>query len=160
MIEPPAVAAAVRRLAEAGPDAVTACAAHAMNQAVGACERCGAFFCDLCRIDADGWALCSACWNALSAAGALHATSVRLPNFARLSTLCLLASLFLWIYLGVLLGPAAGYLAWKGSTQRAERGMEPQPVRLGIKMLLGGIVTMSQVVVVGWFILAASKVLP
>jgi len=113
----------VRRMAEAGPDGATPCADHPGNAAVSECGRCGVFMCGLCRIDADGQALCPGCYERLSAEGALASTRVSYRDFRGMAAK--LAALGIAIaFIGPLAGPGAVYCAWKANRQKREWGDE------------------------------------
>lgn len=94
------------------PEAV-ACAAHERNAAVAACGRCGAFICALCRIEADGGGWCPACYERLSAEGALASARTQMRNWSGMSGICLVGSILFWP-IGPLLAPLGVYYAIRG----------------------------------------------
>ncbi len=107
-------------LAEAGPSAASACAAHPRNAAPGACERCGVFMCGLCRVDSDGLALCPACFNRLAREDALPSLKLRFVDYgARASSAAAIGFLFC-LPLGLVAGPLAVYYAARGLRQPTE----------------------------------------
>jgi len=91
------------------------CARHARNAAVASCEHCGAFMCTLCRIDAEGVALCAACFERLGAAGALASTRGGYRHYNGIAVL--LSLIGLMPFASVLFGPLAVLAAWKGLRQ-------------------------------------------
>lgn len=120
---PPALDVPVRRMAEAGPDGATPCADHPGNAAVSECGRCGVFMCGLCRIDADGQALCPACYERLSAEGALASSRSSYRDFRGMAVK--LAAIGIVIpFVGPLAGPGAVFCAWKARRQKMEWGDE------------------------------------
>jgi hypothetical protein len=126
---PPPPDTQVPRLAQAGPGGATACPLHPGNAAVGTCERCGVFACALCRIEADGRALCPACFERLSAAGALPSLLASYRDYGRAQYLLVLLGLVV-IFLGPVTGPASAYYGRKALAQRRAAG-EPEG-RLGV----------------------------
>lgn len=120
---PPDTEVRVRQMAEAGPDGATPCADHPGNAAVAECGRCGVFMCALCRIDSDGQALCPACYERLSAEGALASARTSYRDFRGIAVK--LGALGLLIFfVGPLAGPAAVFCAWKARQQKIQWGDE------------------------------------
>lgn len=128
--------AAVQRLAEAGPGAETACAAHPANVAVVNCQRCGVFMCALCRIDADEMALCPACFDRLSAEGALASTRTTFRDYGRLASNTAIAGLLLLVF-GLAIGPAAIYYGVRSLRQLSQMGETTGRARAVIAILAG-----------------------
>lgn len=129
-------AAAVQRLAEAGPGAETACAAHPANVAVVNCQRCGVFMCALCRIDADEMALCPACFDRLSAEGALASTRTTFRDYGRQASNTAIAGLLLMVF-GLAIGPAAIYYGVRSLKQLRQMGETAGRARAVIAILAG-----------------------
>jgi hypothetical protein len=96
------------------------CARHAGNAAVSSCEHCGAFMCELCRIEEEGVALCAACFERLAGAGKLASTRISFRNYNGVALSLAVAGLI--PFLGVLAGPLAMLLAQKGLRQGRELG--------------------------------------
>ena len=95
---PPPPRVDVRAVEEAGPGAASSCAAHRGNVAVANCSRCGVFMCDLCRIDADAMVLCPACFDRLSAEGALPSARTKFRDFGRMGSTFLLIGLIFSVF--------------------------------------------------------------
>lgn len=123
MFAPPAAELRVSRVGESGPDGATPCADHPGNAAVTECARCGLFMCGLCRIDADGQALCPACFERLSKEGALASARTSYRDFRGIGAKLAAVGLII-IFLGPLCGPAAIFCAWKARQQKIEWGDE------------------------------------
>lgn len=102
----------LRPLADAGPEGTHACGTHAGNAAVTHCSRCGVFMCPLCRIDADGLALCPACFERLADEGALHSAIATYRDYGRLAGMLALLG-FLVIFVAPAAGPGAIYYGRK-----------------------------------------------
>jgi len=134
--QPPDRAAAVQRLSESGPGAETACAAHPANVAVVNCQRCGVFMCGLCRIDADEMALCPACFDRLSAEGALASTQTTFRDYGRQATNTAIVGLPL-MALGLAIGPAAIYYGIRSLKQLSQMGETTGRARAVIAILAG-----------------------
>lgn len=118
---PAAADVRVSRIAEAGPDGATPCADHPANAAESECGRCGVFMCSLCRIDADGQALCPACYERLSAEGALASTRTSYRDFRGLAVKLAAVGLAI-LFVGPLFGAGALFCAWKARKQKIEWG--------------------------------------
>ena len=123
MFTPPATDVSVRRVAEAGPDGVTPCADHPGNAAVSECARCGVFMCALCRIDSDGQALCPACYERMSAEGALASARTSYRDFRGMAVKLAAVGLAI-LFIGPLAGAGAVFCAWKARKQKLEWGDE------------------------------------
>lgn len=134
--QPPDRAAAVQRLGEAGPGAETACAAHPANVAVVNCQRCGVFMCALCRIDADEMALCPACFDRLSAEGALASTRTSFRDYGRQASNTAIVGLPLIVF-GLAIGPAAIYYGLRSLKQLRQMGETTGRARAVIAILAG-----------------------
>jgi hypothetical protein len=139
---PPVRKARVKHVAESGPDGATACARHERNAAVANCERCGNFMCSLCRIDTDGMALCPPCFERLSDEGALANSVKTFKNYGGIAASLAIGGLFtVWMFIGVLFGPAAVVYAVKGMKQRRLSGESDGLVGLWLSLILGVLVT-------------------
>jgi hypothetical protein len=117
--EPPVMTSAAPRTLAATSGA--SCARHARNAAVATCEHCGAFMCSLCKIDADGKALCAACYDRLGKAGQLADARSSYRNFSRIALHLVIGSLIMWP-LGPVLVPLAIILGVKGLRQSSRMG--------------------------------------
>jgi hypothetical protein len=135
--DPPPPPVSVRPVEEAGPDGAAPCAAHPGNAAVGHCSRCGVFMCDLCRIEADGQVLCPACFDRLSAEGALPSARTTFRDFGRMGTTLLLASVLFSLF-GAPFALGAVYAGVKELQQRKAVG-EGSAVRAWIVIVLGAL---------------------
>jgi hypothetical protein len=127
----------VRAVEEAGPGAAASCAAHRGNVAVANCSRCGVFMCDLCRIDADAMVLCPACFDRLSAEGALPSARTSFRDFGRMGTSLLLAGI-LFSFIGAPFMLGAVYAGAKELRQRKTLG-EGSAVRAWVVIVLGAL---------------------
>lgn len=141
--DPPPPRVEVRAVEEAGPGAAASCAAHRGNVSVANCSRCGVFMCDLCRIDADAMVLCPACFDRLSAEGALPSARTKFRDFGRMGmTLLLLGLLFSIVGAPFMLG--AVYAGVKDLGQRKTLG-EGSAVRAWVVIVLGVLGTLGGV---------------
>jgi hypothetical protein len=136
--DPPEHTARVLGLAEAGPAGATACASHHNNAAEANCGRCGVFMCGLCRIDADGLVLCPACFDRLSAEGALPSVVVRYRDYGRLASSLSVLGLLL-AFAGIVAGPAAVYYGLKGLKQKRQMGESGGRFGIWLAMVLGAL---------------------
>ncbi|MHC5059106.1 MAG: B-box zinc finger protein [Planctomycetota bacterium] len=127
----------VEQVAESGPDGAVSCAKHEKNAAVANCERCGAFMCDLCRIDADDKTYCPSCFERMSAEGALESTRTTFKDYSRMADTLSVVCIFLWIF-GFVLGPSAIYYSIKGVKQKRTMGEGGGVVSVVVALLLGG----------------------
>jgi uncharacterized Zn finger protein (UPF0148 family) len=152
---PPAPRVAVESLAAAGPAGAAACAQHAGNAAVATCTRCGLFLCPLCAIEIDGRVLCPACFERLSAEGALPSMRTRLGNYRGCALLagiggCLIS------WLGLLTGPLTLYLAVRARRQQQRlQEFEGTPgivaaVVLGLLQIAGSLFLLGAVLFQFW----------
>ena len=150
--DPPEPRVEVRAVEEAGPEGAASCAAHRGNVSVGNCSRCGVFMCDLCRIEADAMVLCPACFDRLSAEGALPSARTTFRDFGRMGTTLLLAGL-LFSFLGAPFTLGAVYAGVKDLRQRKTLG-EGSVVRAWIVIVLGALLTAGSVAF--WVVVARS----
>ena len=74
---PRAPRAPVRQPLAAGAASASSCARHPRNAAVAACDECGAFACSLCKVDFQGRAVCTSCFEKLSKPGGLGTAPLR-----------------------------------------------------------------------------------
>jgi len=137
--EPPEPRVSVRAVEEAGPGAVASCAAHRGNVAAANCSRCGVFMCELCRIDADERVLCPACFERLSAEGALPSARTTFRDYGRMGAQLLLLSLLFSVF-GAPFALGAVYAGVKGLGQRRRLG-EGSAVRAWFSIVLGFLAT-------------------
>jgi hypothetical protein len=150
--DPPEPGAAVRPMAEAGPEGATPCGNHPGNAAEGNCQRCGVFICGLCRIDTDGISLCPACFERLSDEGALASSRVAYRDYARLASSLAALGVFLW-FIAPVAGIGVAYYGLKGLKQKREAG-ESQvgtwaALVLGAAEIVGGLWLLSLLVRTG-----------
>jgi hypothetical protein len=121
------------------------CARHARNAAVASCERCGAFMCALCRIDADGKSLCAACFERLRASGELESASTEFRSFRTLGLhLGILGIPFMAG--GILIGPASIIATVRGMRQDRREGTAGETFSAVLALVLGGVSTLGGVV--------------
>ncbi len=97
------------------------CAKHARNAAVASCERCGAFACELCRVQTDGRTLCPPCFDRLAAAGELASSRTSIRNYGGQAFGYGALSL-LFPFFGLLLAPLAIVTGIKG--RKLERELD------------------------------------
>jgi hypothetical protein len=135
-LSPPVRRAAVAALAEAGPAGGVPCARHAGNAAIAHCSRCGIFMCGLCRVQIDGQELCPACFDRLTAEGALPSARSRVRNYRGLALLAGLGGCWFYV-LGLLTGPLTLYLAIQAARQRRRLEESDGLATVVIAFLLG-----------------------
>lgn len=122
----------------------TKCARHARNAAVAACDRCGAFMCGLCRIDAEGKALCAACFERLRTAGELESATTKFRSWSTLGWHLAILGVPL-MSVGILLGPVSLIASVRGIAQNKKEGIEGLgwssafAILLGVAVTLGGL---------------------
>lgn len=150
LFSPPRLRTFVRRVAESGPVEAAACAVHEANAAVAACDRCGTFTCDLCRIVEPGRTLCAPCFERGLADEMGAETATRVRNYQGLADLCALAGFFGCIYVGAILGPVAAWLALKGRRQSLALGEDPG--RWWFTFALGLLEAVGQVGLIGMIV--------
>jgi hypothetical protein len=148
--EPPAPRVEVRAVEEAGPGDAASCAAHRGNAAAFNCSRCGVFMCDLCRIDADAMVLCPACFDRLSAEGALPSARTTFRDYGRMGATLLLVGL-LFSVVGAPFTLGAVYAGVKELQQRKTLG-EGSAVRAWVVIALGALAALGSVAF--WVIVA------
>jgi hypothetical protein len=125
----------VRAVEEAGPGAAASCASHRGNVASSNCGRCGVFMCDLCRIDVDGRVLCPACFDRLSAEGALPSARTTFRDYGRMGMQLLLVAL-VFTFVGAPFALGAAYAGVRGLGQRKRLG-EGSAVLAWVSIVLG-----------------------
>jgi hypothetical protein len=135
--EPPEPRVTVRAVEEAGPGAVASCAAHRDNVASSNCGRCGVFMCDLCRIDVDERVLCPACFERLSAEGALPSARTTFRDYGRMGMQLLLLAL-VFTFVGAPFALGAAYAGMKGLGQRKRLG-EGSAALAWVSIVLGSL---------------------
>ena len=150
--DPPAPRVEVRAVEEAGPGGAASCAAHRGNVAAANCSRCGVFMCDLCRIDADAMVLCPACFDRLSAEGALPSARTTFRDYGRMGTTFLLLGL-LFSVVGAPFTLGAVYAGVKALGQRQTLG-EGSAVRAWVVIGLGVLGTLGSV---GFWVMVAGE---
>jgi hypothetical protein len=92
--------------------------------------------CGLCRIDADEMALCPACFDRLSAEGALASTQTTFRDYGRQATNTAIVGLPL-IAFGLAIGPAAIYYGVRSLKQLRQMGETTGRARAVIAILAG-----------------------
>jgi hypothetical protein len=114
----------------------TACASHPGNVSTSNCQRCGVFMCGLCEIDADEMKMCPACFDRLSAEGALASTRTSFRDYGRQGAMLAALGLpFMW--LGLLIGPIAIYYAIRSLKQLELVGEGKGRLRAVLTILFG-----------------------
>ncbi len=134
--EPPEPRVSVRAVEEAGPGGAASCAAHRGNVATSNCGRCGVFMCDLCRIDVDERVLCPACFERLSAEGALPSARTTFRDYGRMGVHFLIFGFLFAGCFGAPLALGAVYAGVKGLQQRRRLG-EGSAVSAWLSIVLG-----------------------
>lgn len=134
----------------------TPCARHARNLAMASCSRCGAFMCELCRIDAEEQQLCAACFERLEGEGALPGLRRTVRNWNGMAFhMGILAFLFSFMFLGVIAGPIAMWYAVKGLRQNRDTGERISVaagwIGLGLGLVAALISTLMGVALLGVF---------
>ena len=132
---PPVRKARVKHIAESGPSGATACARHERNAAAANCERCGNFMCNLCRIDADGMALCPPCFERLSEEGALPSSAKSFKNYAGMAGSLAVLGIPFMIF-AALIGPLGIFYSVKGLAQKREMGESDGMIMLWLVLIL------------------------
>jgi hypothetical protein len=135
VFDPPERKARVVGLADLGPLGGVSCAKHVRNAAVAACERCGAFMCELCRVEADGKSYCVACFERLSSEGSLQSTATRIKDYRLMAGTALAVGVVIWTM--PVAGPVAIYYAVKGIKDKRRRGETEGRTWLGVLLALG-----------------------
>jgi hypothetical protein len=110
-----------RSLGEPGSADETACASHPGNAAASNCERCGVFMCGLCEIEADEMKLCPACFDRLSAEGALPSARTSFRDYGRQASMLALLGVPM-MFFGVIIGPAAAFYGVRSLRQLKAMG--------------------------------------
>jgi hypothetical protein len=132
----PMRATVVRGVAETAGDGGTACASHPGNASTSNCQRCGVFMCSLCEIDTDEMKLCPACFDRLSAEGALSSTRTSFRDYGRQAGMLALVGVPLMSF-GVVIGPVAVYYAIRSLRQLKEMGETKGRARAIIAIVAG-----------------------
>jgi hypothetical protein len=127
---------AARSLAEPGTANETACAAHPGNAAASNCERCGVFMCALCEIEADEMKLCPACFDRLSAEGALPSARTSYRDYGRQASMLALLGLPMMMF-GAVIGPAAAFYGVRSLRQLRAMGESGGRTRAVLAILAG-----------------------
>lgn len=118
------------------------CARHARNAAVGTCERCGAFMCALCRVDADGKSFCASCFERLRREGGLESARTTFRSWRTLGFHLAVAGFPLMAF-GVLIGPLSIVASLRGLAQDRKEGTEGGWWGAAGSMLLALLVTLG-----------------
>ncbi len=118
--KPPSRQVHVEHVLATGPIEANACANHAKNAAVTACQRCGLLICALCDMNVGTGSYCPACFDRLRSENALQGATTRYRDYASMARISVIAG-FLLLFLGAPFGAASLYYASKGFKQlRAE----------------------------------------
>ncbi len=129
----------------------TPCAFHATNSAAASCTRCGSFICSLCVIPADGQDLCPGCFDRLAKDGVLPSARQVVRNWNGMAFHVALLGVFLMIF-GLLIGPAAIWLAIKGISHNRRTGERISHVAGWVAVVLGTLVTIGGAVILLFFL--------
>lgn len=121
---------------EGGAAAQAQCARHAGNAAAATCERCGAFMCTLCRIDADGKAFCAACFDRLRGEGALEGARTSFRSWRTLGFHLAFLGIMVWPA-GLLIGPASLAATVRGIAQDRKSGDQGGGLRALLALVIG-----------------------
>jgi hypothetical protein len=114
----------------------TPCAQHARNLATGSCTRCGAFMCELCKIDCDSHQVCPTCFERLQQEGALPSLRTRIVNYNNIAfTIALVGVPFMAV--GLLIGPIVIFYATRGLRQNRALDEDSFQARGVIAIILG-----------------------
>jgi len=139
-----------RSLAE-GAGNETACASHPGNAAASNCERCGVFMCALCEIEADEMKLCPACFDRLSAEGALPSARTSFRDYGRQASMLALLGVPM-MFFGAIIGPAAAFYGVRSLRQLKAMGETGGRARAILAILAGiGEATVSVFMLVSMF---------
>lgn len=120
--KPPPRRLIVEHVAASAPIEANACANHAKNAAVTACQRCGLLICALCDMDVGTGSYCPACFDRLRGEDALQPATTRYRDYASMARVAMIAGLFFsFMFLGIPFASASLFYARKGFRQlRAE----------------------------------------
>jgi len=132
----PARPVTVKALVESVGEGGTACASHPGNASTSNCQRCGVFMCSLCEIDADEMKLCPACFDRLSAEGALASTRTTFRDYGRQASMLALAGVPLMAF-GVVLGTAAAFYGIRSLRQLRAMGESGGRARAAVAIVAG-----------------------
>jgi hypothetical protein len=148
----PVRAIAVKAMVEAAGEGGTACASHPGNASTSNCQRCGVFMCSLCEIDADEMKLCPACFDRLSAEGALASTRTTFRDYGRQASMLALAGVPLMAF-GVVLGSAAAFYGIRSLRQLRAMGESGGRARAIVSIVAG----LAEMGVSGFLIVSAFR---
>jgi hypothetical protein len=138
--QPPEPIRAQPRALDAVSSVEAQCAQHEGNAAIASCQRCGAFMCSLCRIEADGKALCATCFDRLRSEGELSSARTTFRSWRTLGLHLSMLGFFLWVF-GLIIGPAALAATIRGIGQDRKNGEEGVLWVSVVSLVLGGFVT-------------------
>jgi hypothetical protein len=96
LFDPPQPRAVTQLRLEESADARPVCGNHARNVATESCSRCGMFICSVCAIHSDGTTFCPACYERLSAEGALESTRTRFRDASGLASTLAVGGIVIW----------------------------------------------------------------
>ena len=112
------------------------CAFHAGNLVSASCDRCGAFICSLCRIDADSRTLCPGCFDRLAAEGSLPSAEVTFRDYARIASFWAFIGIVVW-FSAPISGPLAILNSIRAFRQKRERNEPEGTAGVVLALLLG-----------------------
>ena len=136
----------VAELAAARPEAQAGCANHARNAAAASCQRCGLLICALCDMDSGGGPYCPACFDRLHAEHAVPGEARRYVDYGAIARITVIIGVPM-ISLGLFVGSAALFFAFRGLKQRKQGGRS----RVGMVILM--LLAVAEIVAGGAFIL-------
>jgi uncharacterized paraquat-inducible protein A len=120
---PPAHRLVVEHVAASGPIEANACANHAKNAAVTACQRCGLLICALCDMDVGSGPYCPACFDRLRTENTLQSATTRYRDYASMARVAMIAGLFFsFMFLGIPFASVSLFYARKGFKQLRDEG--------------------------------------
>jgi uncharacterized paraquat-inducible protein A len=155
--KPPARRLVVEHVAASGPIEANACANHAKNAAVTACQRCGLLICALCDMDIGTGSYCPACFDRLRNEDALQPAATRYRDYSSMARVSMIAGLFFsFMYLGILFGSASLFYARKGFKQLRAEGRSS--AWLAITVIVAILEILGSLVMIALTIYAFAKV--
>jgi uncharacterized paraquat-inducible protein A len=146
--KPPTRSLLVEHVAATGPIEANACANHAKNAAVTACQRCGLLICALCDMDVGTGPYCPSCFDRLRSEDALQPATTRYRDYALMARVAMVAGIFFsFMFLGIPFASVSLFYARKGFKQLGAEGRSITGlvivVILSILEILGGLVMIA-----------------
>jgi uncharacterized paraquat-inducible protein A len=135
VFDPVEARVAVAEMAGLTVESAAPCATHSRNQAVAACEHCGKFMCELCKIDADRKVYCPGCFERLSAGGELASSVTHFKNYEGLA---LASILICWLFMpaALIAVPMGIYYCIRGLSEKARRDETEGRVALIVRLVI------------------------